>query len=574
MKIHSLFPIIEGAQHSLALNEAKRLENSVKAGENSYLTAVFQIWQGSKAISFTTLAAEAAGLAPFSWVGKGVVYIAPVFLAILKSKEDLPDSFKPAIRFLHNHLSSFYQVAAVVSCLSLLIFGHSLLSVPALVILGLGFLDRSGYLPLSLRQLLHRYSDPLFIATGLIAGDLLDKIVVILSLLSWGINRYLATKNASFENFALKENLTPEKLEDFLEGGILAKINPKFIHYDPMPPIPDIDIAYFLEKFDQINWTKHLPALRKKLEKDPRFIHRHQSPLPKTDQEILLLARDFLTDFIQSVKERRILEGEPVDYDKLHNYLKIIAKHIQKSSDEVVQTDAIFRLVVEGGKYCGPGKFEVAESVFAELIGEDPDVPFKDKVTYRLQTERNRWMEKFYSIAFTANSVSSSLGKVIDWQDIHNYNVFINLYGTRFGLRKAAADNDDIALIDPLTKLIISHTLQNKIEELFWKEYTADTLITTLTSTIGAPALPKPEFYDFWLKWIERQKLENTEKDALKEELSEGRLYGKPIEINGKVTWKFALLMLVDMGVLDLKAPLFSRRKARRAQKPRPLPAR
>lgn len=553
MTIDAVSSVVLGVEYGLVSTEAKRLEDSVRAGENNYLTAMFQIWQGSKAVDFANKVSEAAGFPLLSGAGKSIVYLTPIVLAVLKSTDMVSEEIRPVLTFIQNHLSTLYQIAAVISAISLLFLGSPFFAISSLLILGIGIMDQNGWLPVEVRQFLHQYSQPLLIVTALISGGIFDQIFAVLNILSWCANAYLSQENALAEDFAFQENLTRRQAIDFLNGQINVEINPRFIRYNPVPPIPNIDIEFFMERFNEINWEQNLPTLRKKLRDDARFIARHPNPDLKNDQEIIAIARHSLRTFIDEVKEQRILQGEPADYEKLHNYLKIIAKYLEGQNNGIIQTDIILRLLVEGGEYCGPGKFEVAESVFAETIGGNPDIPFRDKIAYCLQDERNLWMQKFYSMVFTQNAEIAQLGQIIDWQDIHNYNCFVNLYGDEFGLRKAAADNDDTALIDPFVKLFISYILKDTLQKLFWDDHSLNHHTQILVDSIGTPKLPKPDVYAFWQNWIERQQINEPDKTKLREELAEGRLYNRPLEINGKFTRTFAALMLLDMDIVEIR---------------------
>lgn len=550
MAIDAIFPLVEGLQYGLVSTEAKRAEDSIRAGENAYLPAVLQIVQVSTTLDLANKALEGGELAPFSWVGKSVIYLTPILLAGLKNRAFVPEKIRPILTFFQNHLSSLYQVVNVISSIALLFFGYTLFALSCLFILGIGFMDRNGWLPLAFRQSLHRYQKPLLIGTALVSGGILNKIFAALNLLSWYANRSLPPQKIAQKKSLAQGNLDPQKMTDFFNGNLHLTVNQSYIHYNPFPPVPNIDIQSLVERFDQINWKKHLPTLRQKLKQDRRFIAQYGSPHRKTDQEIIAIGKHSLQTFISTIKERRILQGEPADYEKLHNYLKLIAKYVQDQKDEILRIDVLFRLVVEGGEYCGPGKFEVAESVYAQTIGENPDIPFRDKVLHCLQDERNLWMQNFYFQSMFQDKKLNQVGKIVDWEDIHNYNVFLNLYGDEFGLRKAAADNDDTALIDPLFKWIVTYILGEKIQHLFWNGHSLAQQTETVTDSLGTPKLPKPEFYDFWLKWIDRQKIDEPAKEALKDELMmKTTLYDRPIEVDGKVSPEFVSLMLFDMGI-------------------------
>jgi hypothetical protein len=552
--INSLFSAFEGVNYAVSSIELKRMEDSIRAGGNNFDTALLQLGQGFRALDFVDKAYQTAGLPQCSWANRYVICLTPILLATLKASRLVPGNIKPALTFFQNHLGDLYQIATVVSSVALFVFGQHFFAVSSLSVLGLGLMDRNGWLPLPFREALHQYTVPLSIATGLISGGVVSRIFGLFGLVLWYANTPVSCKNNSGSDFAVQQKLTPQIVEDFFEGKLNLKVNRSFIHYNPFPRIPDIDIDSILQKFDQINWERHIYTLRQKLRYDARFIEKYQTPDGRTDEEIFQITKDSLKAFIEAVKGRLILEGEPVDYDKLHNYLKLIAKHLEGEANETTQTDIIFRLAVEGGEYCGPGKFEVAESVFQERIGENKDVSFSDKILYCLQNMRNLWMQRLYSEAMVQGVIGHTVGRFKDYQDVHNYNLFLNLYGDEFGLRKAGAENDEAAFIDPLFKWVVLKALNKRLHQRFWNDYSPRHLRKGLIESIGTPQIPKPEVYDFWLKWIDRQEIEESEKEELRDELSLGKLFGEELEDSeGKIKWEFISLMLLDMGILEIE---------------------
>ncbi len=354
--IREFEPVFQGVESAIVSTKLKKIEDSVRAGGNSYLTAILQIFQGLKALNFVNKANQAAGRPLFSWAGKSLVCLTPVVLAILKNTEAVPEKIRPILTLFKDHLSNVYQIAVIVSCVSLLFFGQTSFAVSSLVILGIGAMDRNRWLPCELRRLVHQSTEPLLIGTSLFFGDVIDRTLALLSALSWCAELYLSLNKKSLP-FDLQQNLTSETVSALLCKPSQIKINKTFVDYNLFPPVPDIDIQFFIEKFDKINWEKHIQTLREKLRRDTRFITYYLTTDNKTDEQIIAIAKDSLQTFIDEVKERRIRQGEPTDYQKLHDYLKIIAKHIEGECDEVAWTDVLFRLAVEGGGYCGPGKF-------------------------------------------------------------------------------------------------------------------------------------------------------------------------------------------------------------------------
>lgn len=554
MAINTIFSSAQGFEFGLIAAEMKRQEDSVRAGRSNYLTALLQWGQAIKAVEFSNKAYEAAGLPLFSWTEKSVVYLTPILLAVLKNTDVLPENFRPVLTFCQDHLSDLYQIANVVSCIALLSLGQTAFAASSLCILGIGAMDRYGLLPVACRQFLHRYTQPLFIVTALITGGTFDRIIAVLSALAWGAEVYFARNQVQYETFTFKQNLTPKIMQDFLAKRLTVRIHQNFIHYNPTPPIPNVDIQFFIEKFDEIDWEpKNIFALREKLNRDARFIARHGTTNGKADNEIIAIARETLQTFIDTVKERRVLAGEPADYEKLHNYLKLIVQAIERERNPILRTDMLLRLAVEGGEYCGPGKFEVAESVYAQTVGENPDLPFHDKVSYCLQDERNDWMQKWYNRIFTPAVQASTIGQIIEPLDLHNYNIFLNCYGDELGLRKAGADNDATAFVDALSKWVLSHTAGSIIQTEFWNEHNLYNHTQILKSNLGTSKLPLFDAHIFWQNWIERQQIEEEAKEVLRDELAlHQSLYGRALERGGEFTYEFIVLMLLDMGIVEI----------------------
>ena len=586
MVLSSISSIASGVQRGLVLAEQKRLEDSVRAGGNDFLTATFQIAQGLSVQSFATMGVEAAGLhAPtaFTWAARSVVFATPILLAALKRLSFVPEKVRHVATFLQEHLSTIYQVAAVASAIALIVFGHYFLGAAALLFLAIGFADRYGLLPSVVRQALHKFAPPLLIVTGLFFGTIPDKIFAVINFLAWceQVSRPLRTKLLKKirhqEDLKPSHALTPEAAIKILNGEASLVIDKNFVRYEASPEIPAIDIQTLVERFDAIDWeakpsggATNLQVLKTKLGGDPRFTQRYTLS-EQSDEQIKTIARNTLQTFVSTIKDRRILQGEPKDYTKLHNFVKVIADRVQGSgAPNVDQTDILFRLAVEGGEYCGPGKFEAAESIYAQTIIDGGETSIETKVLYCLQDERTRWMQSYYALAFSVPGLST-MGKAYDWRDVHNYNLFMNLYGDEFGLRKEGANNDDTALVDPLSMLWIKFTVGRVIGGLFWDAHIMKDHLETLSESIGTLLLKKMDFYEFWNKWIDRQEIGEPEKQALHRELRGERegtdeifppqLFGRQIkELVGDekgierslIKEEFFALMLLDMGVAKI----------------------
>lgn len=554
--MQGVFPALQGLEYGLVATELKRLEDSVRAGRSQPLTVGLQLGQAAKTCDYASKALQAGGLASVSWMGKTVCCITPLVIALLKGSSWMPEGGKRVLQFVQDHLTNLCQVANVASCVALIILGHPFFAVPSLLVLGIGFCDRQGWLPLSARHMLHRYMQPALILSGILAGSVLDRIFTVFSLVLWGIQAYQVSQKKQAPTFQFQQNLTVEKAERFLRGELAVKVNPLHLSHKLIPRVPDIDLQALIRSYDQIeNWPKHIGVLRKKMRNDPRFVADYGTPDGKTDEEIIALARHALVEFERTIRERRVLQGEPADYQTMENYLKVIAHFIQTTDREIDRVDALFRLAIEGGEYCGPGKFEVIESVYAQVIGRDPETLFLDKLSLCLQDERHRWIQDFYYTSYVRNPIGSVLGRLIDWQDIHSYNLFINLYGDEFGLRKVGAENDDTAIVDPLFQWVISKTLQNSIRDRFWRSQGRDTHEQAVGEALGTLRLPKDAFYNFWGEWIDRQPISALQKAHCRRQLSQSRLFGVPMEEEERVNAAFIALLFLDAGIYIEERP-------------------
>ncbi|NGX40000.1 MAG: hypothetical protein KR126chlam1_01340 [Chlamydiae bacterium] len=554
MSFAAVLPALEATHHGLSLNWSTRLEESVRAGRNSYFIASFQLHQSSKALAFADKALKAAGAQPTILALRVVVYLTPILLAILTKVGISNDLARSAVLFIQNHLGNLCHVVAAVSSVAMIYFGSTLFGVTALTLLGIGLLDRHGLLPRQMRRIIHLCSPVILIGTSVFFGNLLDRIFIALTFSLYAYNFYCYLR-PSHTNYRAPTNcLSYENLKNMMQNRSIPStvtINRKYVNESIPLQAPDCDIRKCVKAFDAINWETHASALRKKIESDKKFQETLGDPTKKTNQELIAFAQKSLKGFIESVINKRILEGEPLDYERLHNYLKVITAHLPKEKDEITKTDILFRLAIEGGSYCGPGKYEVSESIYASLAGKAQELPFRVKVLSALQDQRNKVIEFLYT--FEVKTAGDSIGQLVDFQDVHIYNTFRNLYGEDKGLRKGGADNDSLAVIDPLRGLIINYTFGLGVNKAFWQVHD-QRIIGETKEAIGTSRLPKPEFYQWWRDWIQRQNIESSTKQALEENLSNGSLLGVPLENASKIDDRFILAMLIDMGVLQRPA--------------------
>lgn len=524
MAYDNFLSVVKGSLEGTSLAEMKRLEDSVGAGRNAYLMGVTQFAQGYQAISLVESALKFSGKAPFPISAGRFLYLSPILLAIASKRNIENKWIRSAVIFIQDHYGTLCHVAALVSSVVLIYFGNLFFGVPTLIILGIGYLDRKGLLPGRVRHFIHEYSSPFMTIASVFVGNPVNRFFAVLSCISYLINYHLASKQAkevsiiqqppiSFDINTVKAILNNQRIP--------LEINRDHIHYPCMPISPAIDISELSTRFERINWENNIGALRRKLQGNQRFVQREGNVNPAMSDEFLIkYVTDNMKDLIDGVKNRRLLQGEPLDYGRLQDYLKLIAQNLRTETNEVEIVDQLLRLAVEGGKHCGPGAFEVAEELALLAIDQSSEIPFQTKVLNSLQTNRVHHFQKIYQEAFKTTGI---LGRIVDWQDVHVYNQFINLYGNQLGLRSAGADNDAIAVIDPFIALATS-PLAKKITQLFWNEHDIHSIISNLQRE-KAGSLPKHEFFTWWRDWLQKAPIPHEEKGKLIDDLADAQKF-------------------------------------------------
>jgi len=552
------FSIIRGVSVGTGITDVKRIEDSVRAGRNAILTAITQSVQVQYAFTLSDEALRVAGLESVHWGVKIATYLTPAVLALFNKG----GRGNCVTLFIQNHIGTLCQIASAVSAIALIYFGFLALGITSLAILGIGLLDRLGVLPAFIRHPIHEYSPLLRVATGLVVGDLFEKIFAIATLVAYCYEKYLTCASpkelevAPIDRTDQRQLLDLPLLERILNDTVKLEINPGHLNYQIMIPASDVDYRKLLTLFNDIDWTLHMHVMRKKFEQDNRF-----KELGNREADLVQYARQNLINYLDSIHKEHIAEGEIHDYERLQNYLKTITDHLERK-DEVTRADALLRFAVEGGNYCGPEKFHVAEDVYALIVQETEGIPVETKTLFSLQDARTRWMEGKYAEMIEEFAQSSSCLHVVmrwlfDFQDLHVYNQFLNVYGNEFGLRKGSADNDHLAAIDPLTKTIVKNFI-NQYRTMFKKTYDTDFVIDHLQNRIGRPGLPGNDVFTWWHQWLERQSIDDMRKEALTQELNANNLLGRPlrtgyIDAPGPFDKRFIAAQLVAQGVLRVR---------------------
>lgn len=608
--MNSILPIAQGVASAGFLTYVKREEDSVRYGENHLLTGVYQTMQSGESLAQVNRALEAASYTPMPFIVTSIISLAPLAIAYATAQ----DYFGPDFYLLYDAIGTLCQIASVVSSVALIALGQMAFGVTSLVLLGIGFLDRQGILPENIRQVVHATTYPLTMVAGIFAGDIITQAYCLINVILLVRNVYQTRMNPEAARRAqeMEQTLapivvpvTPDELTpqspDYMARAPLERErlvpNRKHIRYSAMPPIPNADVRNLTQFCDAVDWNQpsHRSALDRKLANDIRWVRRFSGESSGCLAQCLAWLRPRLSNeaymksqlriFADSIHHHQVLVGEPVNYELMHNYLKVITDRLPHL-DETTRADILLNLAIDGGEYCGPGKYRVVAEAY-QIVMSDAlnEIPLETRVLTHLQQKRvslfqgpifaavqtlgtaDRPTLPFGDEGMALNDVpllSSALQMLrgMDLTDVHTYNRLVNLVGRDVGLPRQGAEEDGSAQIDPA----ITATLSPIVRELFWNENNTDVIVASVKEALGTPTLPLNEVYAWWGQWIVRRCPAETQ-EALTAELSSGALFGVPLEEDFRYfierdgaqvqrtrsTFKdvFVKAMLLEMGILQ-----------------------
>ncbi len=610
-------PLMEGLQIGGMFNQTMIREEAYRQGRNHFVTAVQQIVQLNLAHLQASRYLKAANITYQSKIISLTCFAIPIGTACLAHYRVRVLGIGKAVELAQDHIGKLSLLAIAASSVGLYILGQKVIAVTTLVYLSIGVLDRRNYLP----EIAHKVilnADFIFgQLVGLYLGTALVRIFSTLNLVMGAVGQYFKFKQRRIENAAEKVQINPQpeivkvapgeegkndliaedipvvektnlSWNDFLllRNGSHCPVKREHVQRNIFPVIKeDVKVDRLIEMGDKINWDKHLPVLMAHLNHDERWVEVGQH----TSTPIDYFNRS-LRNLVVSIRDRQVMQGKPQNYEALERYTRFIAQEID-TKDENSQVDILIVLGVEGGEYCGPGKFRVIEEMYGNLTAQAAGLPLDLRVLICLQQERQRLWYNIYKCFWKTNPTLNLLGYLTNINDTHNYHTLTKLSdaGKNFGILHEAAENDPTVEIQP-TLNYIATVLKNSIKENFWEgkplpqfsftpntnlrlrdkwkvwkwydgtvkmaniqPYDQRTILESLNRAIGTPQIPKADIYEWWASWINRQQnLSEGKKAELNEELiMQITINNEPFEIDGQIQPKFLKGMLIEMGILE-----------------------
>jgi hypothetical protein len=567
---------------------------------------------------------------------EGTVMVLPFAISYVASCEIKNPYLRKFVNILEDYQGHLAFVVVVISNIALFRFGSKLRAVTTLTCLSIGILDRNRFLPESVHRVIVKNCRISAVVMGALFEKGLNRIFCIVELVSAFAKGFFKSptqtpveaENLPFYPVEPAEIFTYSDFEKIANDDY--KINRSHIDRSILPPIDEtIDIGRMLEISNSIPWEKHLDILKKKLAKDERwneigkhekahflkditqFFHqlmkkvyhaiRRSSMQSQPSQSLHAntvnvvkssrLEIDFfkanLKCFVDSIKNENIVAGRPHSYKLAHKYCKYIIQKLETETP-VIQADILMRLGIEGGHYCGPGKFRVIEEIFQSYVSGDNDVPFEIRLLATLQNARVARIQNLYITLLKDSTFTRFLFFFMKKTDIHNFNFIVQAYGMgrRYGLPLLALENDsniDVAFISSLLADKIDYFsnvfwngksipqrvfsldikanwskpwkwIKTRMEIVKFSAYDQKGIIQDLNAVIGSPAIPKPDVAIWWNNWLERTTIKAKVKKKLLDELSlNASLKGKPLFIKDKVNPIFLIPILQEAGILSKK---------------------
>lgn len=581
-----------GISQAYNVNSAIEEEASIRQGRNHHVAATIQTEQLNMALS------QFLGLldvlrVPISTpliMTKNIIAFSPTILAYIANRKDLGLRTRKILNFVQDQYVKVSLAVSAITTAAFFAMGHTIYSVTTVLFLSLGLLDRKGYLPPKIRTLIYQTGSLISNISGMLYGDNLTQCLPLMNLVGSVINVVLKIKMlkskrndpSSHPNIPATQ-VTPTLLNKLISDTLPISLNKSHVNKPFLPPLKsDVNLNQLIEYSENIDWNKHEKVLQKKLANDARW---NEVGILGSEKPIDYYKK-CLRAFVKSIQERNIIHGKPENYDKLEHYCLILTQSLA-NQNETTNVDILLEIGL-GGEYCGSGKFRILEERVALTTQNMESYPLEKRILAYLQELRMQKWGCIYECIWKSTPLTQLAGWYLDKNDIHIHNLFLNISkkGKELGLPHDGALNDRFAAVPPWVEFM-NIKFKSIISKIFWdnqsvlifdenrnllpadkwnftkwyslKKYTFESynqksVISYLSEMIGKKnAIPKPQVYEWWRGWILKQNLNQDQKDQLLDELTfDNKLFGAPLEENGKINPIFLNAMLLEMGIFHV----------------------
>jgi len=518
--------LLKGISTGQKSTYSRKIENSVRAGQANQLLAAGN--QCGQLITVNNLAIEllkyTGHTLPKTFSYSGVAYYfvplvasiaAPLFIAYkVRNEEDL--SRLRIYNVIHNHIGTVAQVATVAEALLLIAVGQTVFGGAILGAYTVNTLCQRKILPLKVRQYFEFTQFYSSYAAMVLIGSPLDKLLSALYLTVQAACYYfnkggrlrISLGSVDPDKVRAGEKLSKENILEF--KGKQFSVNRNHFYVQPLPEKPKIDVRKKLqEHLNQLQWDeKTFRVLRCKLKGDPVWKNSYRD-----SEQSDAIVKDFFQKNYKRVVDGVLNKdvehgGEFLNYELLNIYLACIVEKMDALS-RVEREDFLFKLVIEGGRYCGVGVFEVVEDAYLRMVAstdgmQNRNFSLEDRIYTLLIKERNRFFEAVYekSAKITRENVPDS-EKLFDLFDVHNKNYWKSFFARRWGLIDHASEGDLINVSTPFQDWCDSIIMEYQFPEVnakFDHYYTPERIVRFVNDAIVKGDIPRTEIFEWWSK--------------------------------------------------------------------------
>ena len=604
-------PYVKGVLSAVPVFNARKVENTFRQGQNHFYTGLLQGSQVLLAFQNIALAFKKIYNTSLfkSWTAFGLrlgVTCVPLALAYkafvdshTKDSARKMGPFERKVTYLIiDNIGHLTTLASVVSSVALVAFGYYALGGASLATLGIGFFVERGHFPYRFRQIFYKLLGPANALAMLVSPSFTNKIFGAADIGMVLYRRFTGTGAVVLEN---QVSLANYQVSDISKGlnpygvpkpAIFMSLNKDHLEKAILPlDVPNVSYDDLEGLVDSITWTPSLTKiLMTKLEDDQRWSQR----VNKSDsKEGKAYFKKCFKDFLDRVKNKAILAGQPMSYDAFEIYLKhtiVMLKDLKKKDPDQVSL-ILLQLGIEG-IYCGPGIFRVVEEVFLSLLSHHGKLNFRQRIYLVLQLARLRIFQDFYKfatdqmtnkqrmpelkdllnlepklppnpgfgdylnwmIAKVKGKVRDLNSVVYDSEDVHLYNAFLHIIGRSFGLPTLSSDNDQTIGHDGLSEEVCIKA-REVIQPFLLQKY-REKIVNEVYEAWGTPILPAVEGDEELMDWVSGRDPSLSKNDKQGAYMLEiGNLISTSVpggNTQVKLKKKMIPFFLADIGVFNL----------------------
>ncbi|NGX34264.1 MAG: hypothetical protein K1060chlam1_00615 [Candidatus Anoxychlamydiales bacterium] len=549
---------LEGHWIGNSANLYKQTEDSARVGVNRFLTASAQIASISNAIFISTKALDALKFSfstTSSFLTKTFLYLTPIITNAFCYKFNLQKNpyLKRSVILINNHIGSICNLAIAIASIALISLGLPFLGYISLTWIIIGFIQRRRWLPLKVSTGINFIG---FVGTNvarLALGNYHHKFVALLEI---GNLVYLQVAAYKKRHLTIKTSPPNILITNSFNADSL-QVDPKHLTEEfPIPKPPEVDLKKLKTIFQKFNLSNpnYLKILKKAIFEDEYWNEFHSDK--NSDAELINYIKTGLNNFINNVSNRTIKSGEISDYRFLQARAKHIAYKLSSSSNED-QFINIIHLAL-ASYYCPAGYLEKVRSIYYTVCSAFELDSIKSRVSQVLDNGRRHLFQSFLHSFLSRNSYLVKV--LLDPQDNHVYNEFVNFLGESFNLSECQdAEQDALSYLGILDKKFMQ-LLYRPIVRPFINKYNKDFIIETLYEALTNNQIP----YELINRWFIDEYLlvlrpktpihrNETDRNYNERLIQEARRWARENVYNimtGKIEEKYLSFFLIKMGIL------------------------